>query len=202
MSVLGHDKLIEAMTRETLESRLIITPIFDLEEQVGPGSIDVRLGYEFITTRRGNLDSIDPAKAPNRLKEKYEHHHYVDRGEKFVLHPNELVLAATMEWFRLPVDISGYVTSRSSWGRSGLVVATAVAVHPGFVGAITLELVNVGTVPIVLYPGLRVAQFIALSSVGAQIYEGLLARQSGPNSAHDKGDRDLAFWTSKGRLAS
>ena len=34
----------------------------------------------------------------------------------------------------------GYVIGRSSWGRRGLVIATAVEVHPGFVGCLTLEI--------------------------------------------------------------
>jgi len=119
--------------------------------------------------------------------------------ETFVLHPNELVLAATMEWFRLPHDIAGYVTSRSSWGRAGLVVATAVAVHPGFAGCITLELVNIGEVPFVLYPGLRVAQFVAFSCSDGEPYSGVFAAQPGPSTAHDKKDedRDRQFWTRK-----
>lgn len=198
MSVLGKGALIEAMNQPSLEERLIVTPIFD-EAQIGPGSIDVRIGHEFITTRRGNLSAIDPAKILEKDKGRYEQHYYVERGEQFVLHPNELVLAATMEWFRLPTNISGYVTSRSSWGRCGLIVATAVAVHPGFSGAITLELLNVGEVPIVLYPGLPIAQFVGFSCDGGGEYEGVFAAQGGPNTAYDKRDedQDRKFWTSK-----
>src|SRR5262249_24459312 len=119
--------------------------------------------------------------------------------ETFVLHPNELVLAATMEWFRLPEKLAGYVTSRSSWGRAGLIVATAVAVHPGFAGCITLELVNTGEVPVVLYPGLRVAQFVAFSCEQGDAYTGAFAPQPGPSTAHSKmlEEQDLRFWIKK-----
>jgi hypothetical protein len=38
--------------------------------------------------------------------------------------------------------------------------ATAVHVHPGFRGCLTLELVNFGDTAILLYPGIRIAQLI------------------------------------------
>ncbi len=76
------------------------------------------------------------------------------------------VLAATMEYLRFPADIGAYVVGRSSWGRVGLIVATAVMAHPGFTGALTLELVNEGDSPICLYPGVRIAQ-LALDKLDA-----------------------------------
>ena len=52
----------------------------------------------------------------------------------------------------------GYIIGRSSWGRIGLIIATAIFINPGYAGVITLELTNVGDVPLILYPGLRIAQ--------------------------------------------
>jgi dCTP deaminase len=79
-------------------------------------------------------------------------------GEELWLHPRHFILASTLEFLGLPNDLSAYVVGRSSWGRLGLVVATAVYVHPGFHGCLTLELVNEGDSPICLTPGSRVAQ--------------------------------------------
>jgi dCTP deaminase len=198
VSVLGKHALLEAMNEPKLSDRLVVTPIF-VDDQVGPGSIDIRLGHEFITTRRGNLKAIDPGEMKEEQRRRYEHRNYVELQQTFVLHPNELVLAATMEWFRLPAHLAGYVTSRSSWGRAGLIVATAVAVHPGFAGCITLELVNTGEVPFVLYPGLRVAQFVAFSCEQGDAYTGAFATQPGPSTSHSKmlEERDRQFWTRK-----
>jgi dCTP deaminase len=56
--------------------------------------------------------------------------------------------------------MSGEALGRSSWGRLGLIIATATLVEPGFRGTITLELTNVATVPIVLYVGMRIAQIV------------------------------------------
>jgi dCTP deaminase len=84
--------------------------------------------------------------------------HYVPFGSDFVLHPRDFILAATLEWISMPPRLGGYVIGRSSWGRRGLVIETAAGVHPGFTGSLTLELSNVGQVPVVLRPGLKICQ--------------------------------------------
>jgi len=84
--------------------------------------------------------------------------------ERFVLHPNELVLGSTLEYIVLPKDLSAQVITRSSYGRLGLLSATAVQVHPHFHGCLTLELVNLGTIPISLTPGERIAQLVVSRS--------------------------------------
>jgi dCTP deaminase len=97
---------------------------------------------------------------------------YIPIGSAFVLHPGQFVLTATLEYISLPPDLVAYVVGRSSWGRLGLNIATATMVAPGFKGAITFEMVNLGTVPIALYPGTRIAQLVfhQLSKAEAQQY--------------------------------
>src|SRR5439155_26160938 len=80
--------------------------------------------------------------------------------DQFIIHPGQLVLGATLEYLSLPKTVAASVEGRSSWGRLGLIIATACSVAPGFKGCITLELVNDGEVPLVLYPGVRIAQLI------------------------------------------
>lgn len=82
----------------------------------------------------------------------------INIGESLILHPNQFVLGSTLEYLKIPDDLIAYIIGRSSWGRLGLVIATATIINPGFAGVITLELTNVGEVPIRLYPGLRIAQ--------------------------------------------
>jgi dCTP deaminase len=85
----------------------------------------------------------------------------------FYLHPDEFVLASTLEFFRLPADLAGRIEGRSSWGRQGLLVhATAGFVDPGFAGVLTFELSNAGRLPIKLTPGFRIGQvcFFQMSS--------------------------------------
>ena len=91
----------------------------------------------------------------------------------FVLHPSELVLAVTFEEVRVDVDSQAQVLSRSSLGRLGLLSATAVHINPGFVGCLTLELVNLSSVPLNLAPGQRIAQIVPTVALGtSSVYEG------------------------------
>lgn len=77
-----------------------------------------------------------------------------------MLHPQQFVLGSSLEHVSLPWDMLAYVIGRSSWGRLGLIIATATVVNPGYSGAITLEFTNVGEVPIPLYPGSRICQLV------------------------------------------
>jgi dCTP deaminase len=198
MAVLGHTRLLDLLHQNDLSERLIITPLLDEGQQVNEASIDVRLGNSFIVTRRGNLPCIDPAKQDLRAG-RYQTKHFVNFHEPFYLHPQELVLGATLEYLRLPTSVAAVVTSRSRWGRAGLNIATATAVHPGFSGAITLELVNHGEVPLVLYPGIPIAQLVLYDCQGATAYLGEMANRTDAHYAQvaDSQQRDLTFWTTK-----
>lgn len=127
----------------------------------GAASIDLRLGRWFATVRQTRMtelcitDDEDPkSNQESRQVRKY----FIRFGKDFVLHPGRFVLGATLEWIRLPSNIAGYITGKSSWGRRGLVVETAAGIHPGFSGCLTLELVNVGEVPIKIKPGMQICQ--------------------------------------------
>ena len=193
MSVVGKIKIKEYLSEPTIKDRLIVTPIVD-EKQIGDSSIDLRLGNDFIVTRKGNLSSIDP-KHDNSQHRCYQAKHHINFGEEFYLHPGELVLAGTLEYIRLPITLAGYVTSRSRWGRAGLVIATATAVAPGFAGSITLELVNHGEVPLVLYPGLRVSQLVLEECIGGEEYTGEMSCYTGPQYGNVASDADIKYFT-------
>jgi dCTP deaminase len=165
MTLLQHEAL-EAAMHADLEERLVVTPLLD-ERQVGESSIDLRLGTDFLLLRRtlrGGVDLHDQ-NLRSRLADLYEALS-VPLGEGLWLHPQQFVLGATLEFVRLPPTLAAYVLGRSSWGRLGLLVATAVLVQPGFSGALTLELVNAGDSAIRLYPGLRIAQLAVHSLSG------------------------------------
>lgn len=156
MTLLGHEDLKRAMDRD-LESRLVVTPLLD-KAQIGPASVDLRLGTEFLVMRRTHGAVLDPGEDPEGAGSAVHEEVRVPLGRSLWLHPQHFVLGATLEFIRLPPDLGAYVLGRSSWGRVGLLVATAVMVQPGYGGSLTLELVNEGDAPIRLYPGLRVAQ--------------------------------------------
>lgn len=163
MTLLQREAIRDRLEHPDNSSRLFITPLLD-NEQVNHASIDLRLGSEFIETRRRAEDAIDPYGGEGFLAADSQERYEVPFGERMVLHPGQFLLGSTFEFLRLPLDLGGQVLGRSSWGRFGLIVATAVTVQPGFAGSLTLELQNLGSVPIHLYPGLRIAQLMLWST--------------------------------------
>lgn len=150
------------------EEPLIITPKPGIEElrSSGTASVDLRLGTWIVSLRQSRISKLgvsnekDKDPGENRLTRQY----YVPFGKSFILHPKYFVLGVTLEWMRLPKDVAGYVIGKSSWGRHGLIIATAVGVHPGFAGCLTLELSNVGELPIELKPGMQICQLFLHSA--------------------------------------
>lgn len=163
--ILNELQIIERLSRDD-KTRISIKPLIDLKRQLGPSSIDVRLGTEFKVIRRQEYTHLDPLeKEPREIEldvKKYTEEVLVRFHPKyrgFVLHPGQFTLGSTLEYICLPSDLAGRLEGRSSWSRVGLQVhVTGGFIDPGFHGTITFELCNLGTVPITLYVGLRVAQ--------------------------------------------
>lgn len=150
---------------------LKIEPLFDQALQIQPASVDLRLGPEFIVYKPGEIACLDP-RAPESLGAAVERAR-VREGEAFTLHPGDFALGSTLETVSIPADLVAQVDGRSSVGRLAIVVhATAGLIDPGFSGQITLELSNIGRIPVRLYPGMRIAQIVLqqLSSPAARPY--------------------------------
>ena len=149
-----------------LAGDLKIEPILDAEVQIQPASVDLRLSSEFIVYRPGQIACLDP-RVPESLSVATERVVVAD-GDAFTLHPGDFALGSTMETVTIPDDLVGQVDGRSSIGRLAVVVhATAGLIDPGFKGQITLELSNIGRIPVRLYPGLRVCQIVLLRMTSA-----------------------------------
>jgi len=130
---------------------------------IQPSSIDVRLDRYFRLFDNHKYPFIDPAEDQPELT------HLIDvrPDEAFILHPGEFVLASTFEAVTLPDDVAARLEGKSSLGRLGLLThSTAGFIDPGFTGHVTLELSNVATLPIKLWPGMKIGQmcFFRLSS--------------------------------------
>jgi len=120
-----------------------------------PASVDLRLGDSFRVFHNYRAESIDLRDPPENLTEEV----VVGEDDSFVIHPGEFCLGRTLEWVELPDDIVARIEGKSSLGRLGLIVhATAGFCDPGWKGTLTLELNNLTRVPIVLAPGLKIAQ--------------------------------------------
>ena len=136
-----------------------IDPILE-PSQIMEGSVNLRLGTHFLVTKGADLASVQPHNLDGVTIRRFQHHVSKSFGETFVLHPRRLVLGATFEYIALPDDYAALVLSRSSYGRIGLIVATATYVHPGWKGCLTLELSNVADIPLELLCGASIAQLI------------------------------------------
>ena len=162
--------------------RIVVDP-WD-ESMLQPSSIDVRLDRYFRVFENHMYPHIDPAADQADLTRQVE----PEGDEPFILHPGEFVLGSTYEGITLPDDVAARVEGKSSLGRLGLLThATAGFVDPGFSGCVTLELANVATLPIKLYPGMKIGQFcfFRLSSpaehpYGSQKYGSRYQGQRGP----------------------
>lgn len=140
------------------EGKIVIDPLKD-EQQIQPSSVDMRLGDEFKVFKVIRKPYIDP-KDEEDIAE-YMESSTVPEGEAFIIHPNEFALATTQEYVKVPHDLVARVEGRSSMGRLGVTMhVTAGYVDPGFEGRITLEISNIGAMPVALYPGQRVCQLV------------------------------------------
>jgi dCTP deaminase len=141
------------------EGSIVVKPKPNLADQLGSSSLDLRLGYHFRVfkhRRRPYIDPLDPATMED-MTEKI----VISKKEPYVIQPGEFCLASILEWVELPDDIAARIDGRSSLGRVGLVIhSTAGHIDPGFRGAITMELSNIGKMPILLYPKMRVCQLV------------------------------------------
>jgi dCTP deaminase len=136
---------------------------------VQPSSIDVRLDRFFRLFDNHKYPVIDPAEEQRDLTRFVE----APSGEPFILHPGEFALGSTLETVTLPDDVAARLEGKSSLGRLGLLThSTAGFIDPGFTGHVTLELSNVATLPIKLWPGMKIGQmcFFRLSSPAEKPY--------------------------------
>ncbi|WP_168625900.1 dCTP deaminase [Cryobacterium sp. BB307] len=154
---------------------------------VQPSSVDVRIDRYFRLFDNHKYPYIDPAEDQPELTRLLE----VDATRPFILHPGEFVLASTFEAVTLPDDIAARLEGKSSLGRLGLLThSTAGFIDPGFSGHVTLELSNVATLPIKLWPGMKIGQlcFFRLSSpaehpYGSEKYGSRYLGQRGPTAS-------------------
>lgn len=161
------DKSISKLLREKTLSIAPLSP-----EQLQPASVDIRLGDTFSIIE-------DTSSGMIRLSEEIQYKTL--KTEKYLLMPGQFVLATTMEYFKLPNNLTAFVEGRSSIGRLGMFIQNAGWVDPGFEGEITLELYNANRCAIELEAGRRVGQlvFAMLDQEAETTYRGKYFGQTG-----------------------
>ena len=140
--------------KEALASERIVIDPYD-KEMVQPSSVDLRCGSVFRVFENHRYALIDPKAPQEDLTTEVE----ATVNLPFILHPGEFVLGSTLEIIGLADDIVARLEGKSSLGRIGLLIhSTAGFIDPGFNGQVTLELSNVATLPIAIYPGMKIGQ--------------------------------------------
>ncbi len=139
----------KSINKLLIEEKLMIKPL--TQTQVQPASVDLRLGSHFL--------KIDENLMEVMTMENEIQYQSLERDE-IVVPPNSFLLATTMEYIKLPENLTAFVEGRSSIGRMGLFIQNAGWVDPGFAGQITLELFNANRLPIRLISGRRICQLV------------------------------------------
>lgn len=151
MVVLNDRKIKEQLYKKNIR----ITP-FPYNVQFQPASVDLRLDNTYLTFKNTTTPVIDTKK-----EQFYTESHTFSDKNPLIMQPNDFILAQTVEKVKLPNNILGRVEGRSSLGRLGIVIhVTAGFIDPGFEGNITLEISNIGNIPVILYPNQRICQIV------------------------------------------
>lgn len=160
MTALSTAAIRARLGSNDLQKRLVVSPLLSPGTQAkqGQAAIDIRLGFEFCVVVASSFGAISEFDGPETDFAKLYRRRFVPFGTSITIHPHQFMLAQTMEYLRFPPDLMAYVVGRSTWGRLGLIVATAVGIHPNFAGNLTLELRNLGETPLTLYPGQTIGQ--------------------------------------------
>ncbi|MXW42614.1 MAG: dCTP deaminase [Acidimicrobiia bacterium] len=184
--------LSDASIREQLAAgRIQIEPLDT--EAIQPSSVDLRIDRHFLVFRNHTEGLIDVKKQLDSLTEPVE----IEPDGLFILHPGEFVLGATLERVQVPEDLVARLEGKSSLGRLGLLIhSTAGFVDAGWNGHLTLELSNVATLPITLYPGMKIGQisFISMTTPADNPYGSVATKSKYQDQAGPVPSRYFKNW--------
>ena len=151
MAVLNDKKI-----KEYLDNGMIGIEPHPTNIQIQPASVDLTLDYKYLKFRKHSNMVIDTKRKSNNTSS-----WIFTEDSPLVLHPHDFVLCQTKEYVKIPNNLLARVEGRSSFGRLGIAIhITAGFIDPGFEGNITLEITNLGVMPVILYPEQRICQIV------------------------------------------
>ena len=158
MSVLSQKLIRGRLGLQIADPRsLVITPFDELA--LDADSLDLRLGHHFLFPRLHAQAAVDTQNGTPRSELSV----HIPSAGHLVLPAHQTVLGVTLEFIKLPYDVSGQILTKSSVARSFLVIETAPWIHPSYRGCLTLEIANVSNSTLILHPGMAIGQLILLS---------------------------------------
>ncbi|MGA3264316.1 MAG: dCTP deaminase [Terracidiphilus sp.] len=158
MSVLSKSLILDRLGRQIDDPLSFVVTPFD-ESALDADSLDLRLGHHFLFPRLPAEESVDTRSSKPRSDLSV----HIPSGKPMVLPAHQTVLGVTLEFIKLPYDVSGQILTKSSIARSFLVIETAPWIHPNYRGCLTLEIANVSNSTLILHPGMPIGQLILLS---------------------------------------
>lgn len=171
MSILTRGEIL----KEIAAGNIVIEPYH--ADCVGPASVDLHLGKEFRVFRKvHDVVRVTPDSNYEEITER------VLVEDHLLLMPQETVLGITEEKITLSSSLCGWLEGRSRFSRLGLLVhISASFMQPGIDNKQVLEISNQSPMPLALYPGIAICQFIFQRTVGEARYEGKFRNQKEGN---------------------
>jgi dCTP deaminase len=175
MSILSRSTIRKRLMMPIKDpSSLVITPLN--EKAIDPDSIDLRLGSHFLFPRVPAQAAIDIRKKSSQSDISV----HVPNGDQLILAAHQTVLGVTLEFLKMPYDVSGQILTKSSIARTFMVIETAPWVHPNYRGCLTLEIANVSNSALTLHPGMAIGQLILMQIEDPEPLDSLAGTYIGP----------------------
>jgi dCTP deaminase len=175
MSVLSQSVIRDRIGLQVDDRRSLVVTPFN-ESALDADSLDLRLGHHFLFPRLHAQVAVDTENGAPRSELSV----HIPAGGNLVLPAHQTVLGVTLEFIKLPFDVSGQILTKSSVARSFLVIETAPWIHPNYRGCLTLEIANVSNSTLILHPRMRIGQLILLSIDQPKEIEDLSGTYVGP----------------------
>ena len=169
MAVISIREIERRLDLEVQEDQsLVVTPLIRRKDALSADSIDLTLGTHFLLPRVPPLPfvTLDQSKLHSG-----QFRVHVPLGKYLVVPAHQTVLAATLEYIKLPADLAGQILTKSSIARTFMVIETAPWIHPLYRGCLTLEIANVSNTPLLLHPGVQVGQLVLMTVEGVDLAE-------------------------------
>ena len=181
MAVLSRNAISKRLALDVDDPEsLVVTPLLARDEAFEDDSLDLRLGSYFLLPRVPGFPFYCP---DEQSSFSFHTRVHVPLGEFLVVPAHQTILGATLEFIKLPHDVSGEILTKSSVARTFTIIETAPWIHPNYRGCLTLEIANGSNTPILLYPGRRIGQLVLLQVTDENKLESGTALASGALSS-------------------
>lgn len=181
MAILSRKAIARRLALDIDEPQsLVVTPLLAREEAFDDDSLDLRLGSYFLLPRAPGFPFYCP---DEQSSFSFHTRVHVPLGDFLVVPAHQTILGATLEFIKLPHDVSGEILTKSSVARTFTIIETAPWVHPNYRGCLTLEIANGSNTPILLYPGRRIGQLVLMQVTHEEKEESRAASADQPLSS-------------------